>query len=95
MTNDNLNTINTLRDLRQSLNVTDQWRHLYNKAREYMYHATQNQKLIKFRLDQIYIGKKTEKFAFGWTTRLSLVLTNHWLMSVQFAPKDAPHLGKG
>jgi exonuclease III len=48
---DNLNAVSALRDLRQSLNITDQWRHLYNKAREYMYHTTQNQKLIKSRLD--------------------------------------------
>jgi exonuclease III len=92
---DNLNAVSALRDLRRSLNVTDQWRHLYNKVREYTYHAMQNQKPIKSRLDRIYIGKKNEKFVFSWTTKPSSVPTDHWLVSVRFAPKDAPHIGKG
>lgn len=40
-----------LRDLRLSLGIQDQWRHLHPKEREFTYRATVNGKQIKSRLD--------------------------------------------
>jgi exonuclease III len=92
---DNASAVDALRELRRKLNVHDKWRHTYSKAREFTYRATHNQKQIKSRLDWIYTGSRSTPHTYGWTITPSTVLTDHWMASVKFALKDAPHIGKG
>jgi Reverse transcriptase (RNA-dependent DNA polymerase)/Endonuclease/Exonuclease/phosphatase family len=92
---DNAAAVDALRDMRRKMEIHDQWRHSYSKAREFTYRATQNQKQIKSRLDRIYTGKNAGKHTFDWKIKPSTVQTNHWMATVRFAPHDTPHIGKG
>ncbi|KAF8260584.1 Endonuclease/exonuclease/phosphatase, partial [Lactarius quietus] len=92
---DNAEAIAALRDLRQTLEVQDQWRHEYPKSREYTYRATANGNTIRSRLDRVYVAKDKTKYTFDWEMTPSTVKTDHWLVSVRFAPKNAPYIGKG
>jgi ribonuclease HI/exonuclease III len=92
---DNPRATDALRNLRQSLGVIDQWRHENPKTREYTYRATRTTSQIKSRLDRIYVAKDKTKHTFEWNMRPSPVPTDHWLVSVRFAPADATHIGKG
>jgi hypothetical protein len=47
------------------------------------------------RLDRIYIAKHLCPLTFDWKIELSLVLTDHWLVKVKYAPFNAPFIGKG
>jgi hypothetical protein len=35
------------------------------------------------------------KHTFEWNIKASTIPTDHWMVSVKIAPKDAPHIGKG
>ena len=50
---------------------------------------------IKSRLDRIYVSQNKSKFTFDWRTTLSSIPTDHWMVTVKYAPKYAPHIGKG
>lgn len=84
-----------LRDLRLSLGIKDQWRHLHPKEREFTYRATINGKQIKSRLDRIYVETDKCRQTYEWSIGPTSVPTDHWLASVRYAPKNAPHIGKG
>jgi exonuclease III len=86
---------NALRDLRLSLDIQDLWRHLHPKAREFTYRATINGKQIKSRLDRIYVASNKTRHTYEWAIGPTSVPTDHWLASVRYAPKGAPHIGKG
>jgi hypothetical protein len=60
-----------------------------------MYRANTNRVTIRSRLDQIYIAKDITKYTFNWEMTPSTVPTDHWLVAVCFAPKDAPYIGSG
>ena len=84
-----------LREFRLSTGVQDQWRHTFPKAREYTYRAMQYEQQIKSRLDRIYVSQNKSKFTFDWRTAPSSIPMDHWLVTVKYAPKYAPHIGKG
>ena len=84
-----------LREFRLSAGIQDQWRHAFPKAREYTYRAMLNDQQIKSRLDRIYTSQNISKFTFDWKTSPSAVPTDHWMVTVKFAPKNAPYIGKG
>ena len=84
-----------MRDFRLSNNVQDQWRHAYPKAREYTYRAVLNGQQVKSRLDRIYVSQNKSKFTFDWKITPSSVPTDHWLVTVKYAPKNTPFIGKG
>jgi len=46
-------------------------------------------------LDCIYISRKVEPFTFDWGIQESAIPTDHTMVSVRYAPKEAPHIGKG
>ena len=54
-----------------------------------------NGKLIKSRLDRIYVAKDKTNFTFDWLIGPSTVPMDHWLVTVKYGPKKAPHIGKG
>ena len=47
------------------------------------------------RLDRIYISKKAEPFTFDWEIKETSILMDHTMVSVRYAPKEAPYIGKG
>lgn len=92
---DNATASRAIRDFRQAMEVHDHWRHMYPKAREYTYRTTKNGKPIKSRLDRIYMNKDKATYTFDWTIAPSSVHTDHWLVTLRYAPKGAPYIGKG
>ena len=47
------------------------------------------------RLDRIYIARQTTPMTFNWKTCPTSVPTDHWMVAVKYAPKDAPEIGNG
>jgi len=47
------------------------------------------------RIDRIYISTSKAKYTFTWEIWPSLVLMDHWLASIRYTPKGAPHIGEG
>ena len=92
---DNEKATDALRESRLALGVQDQWRHLNPKEREFTYRATHNGKQIKSRLDRIYVAVNKTRYTYEWTIGPTSVPTNHWIATVKYAPKGAPHIGKG
>lgn len=92
---DNESATSALRECRLEAGVQDQWRHAYPKAREYTYRGMANGKPIKSQLDRIYVAKDKARLTFDWLIEPSTVPTDHWLVTVKYAPKKAPHIGKG
>ena len=92
---DNHNTIMALREFRLNTGVQDEWRHAFPKAREYTYRMTLNKQQIKSQLDRIHISQPKSKFTFDWKIAPSSIPPDHWLVTVKFAPKNAPYIGKG
>jgi exonuclease III len=84
-----------LRDFCLALNIQDQWRHTFPKTKEFTYRATINGKQVKSRLDRIYVSTNKTRFTYEWVIGPSSVPTDHWLASVRYSPKGAPHIGKG
>ena len=92
---DNFKATTALREFRLKLELQDQWRHEYPKSREYTYQATKNERTIKSRLDRIYVARNKTKSTFDWKIAPSTVKTDHWLVTVKYAPKNAPYIGSG
>jgi exonuclease III len=92
---DNEAASRAIRGFRLAMGVQDQWRHAHPKAREFTYRAINHGKPIKSRLDRIYISREKAKYAFDWSIAPSTVPTDHWLVSVKYAPKGAPYIGNG
>ena len=87
--------VTALREFRLSAGVQDQWRHTFPKAQEFTYQATTNDHPIKSRLDRIYMSNNKAKFTFDWKIAPSSIPTDHWLVTVKYAPQGAPYIGKG
>ncbi len=47
------------------------------------------------RLDRIYATRRHTPALFNWKMGPTPMPTDHWLVSVKFAPKDTPDIGKG
>lgn len=61
----------------------------------FTYRANANRSEIKSCLDRIYVTSRLTNFTFDWIITPSLVPTDHWLVVVKYAPKEAPKIGKG
>ena len=92
---DDPNAIEALRDLRHAWEVHDTWRVAYPNEKSYTYRANTNGGRIKSRLDRIYVARQATPMTFDWKMSPSPVPTDHWLVAVKYAPKDAPEIGKG
>ena len=92
---DDQGATDALRDTRLAWNVQDAWRLMYPEEREYTYRANSNGQQIKSRLDRIYVASRLVTSTFNWIITPSPVPTDHWLVVVKYAPKDAPEIGKG
>ena len=85
----------TMRDVRCEWNIQDTWRHTHPDTRCFTYHASANGTQIQSRLDRIYTAHDISQHVFDWQTKPSGVPTDHWLVKVKYAPRDAPFIGNG
>ena len=92
---DNQPTTEALRDIRLAWEVQDQWRHAHPNDTLFTYRSSRNDRPSLSRLDRIYVAKKHTPMIFGWQAKPSAVPSDHWMISVKFAPKDAPLIGNG
>ncbi len=92
--NDNA-AIEALRESRHNWGVQDQWRHDNPNGRVFTFKQTQNETFHYARLDRIYSANHHACNLFEWKAGPSPIPTDHWMVSVKFAPKDAPIIGKG
>ena len=93
---DDVSAITALRNLRQCLGIEDTWRHAFPHDRCFTYQATTgNRTAIKARLDRIYTSENASKALYDWKFSQMSVPTDHWMVSVKYAPNHAPYLGKG
>ena len=92
---DDQNAIEALRDLRHAWEVHDAWRVAFPSEKTYTYRANTNGGQIKSRLDRIYVARQATPMTYDWKITPSPVPTDHWLVAVKYAPKDAPEIGKG
>ncbi|KAI0273036.1 hypothetical protein BGY98DRAFT_936483 [Russula aff. rugulosa BPL654] len=92
---DNHLAADTLREIRLSWEVQDQWRHAHPNEKLYTYRYVKNRKTKLSRLDRIYSARKHAQIIFDWKTEPTAVPTDHWLISLKYAPKDAPQIGNG
>ncbi|KAF8262701.1 hypothetical protein EI94DRAFT_1773126 [Lactarius quietus] len=92
---DNVSAIVALRNLRQCFGVKDLWRHTYPDKRAFTYRATSHSQKIMLRLDRIYVADTTENAISSWKIKQTAVPSDHWLVAVNFAPNQAPYIGKG
>ena len=84
-----------LRDTRHDWGVQDAWRLEHPNERTYTYQANANGNQIMSRLDRIYVANQLIPLTRGWKIEPAPVPTDHWLVSVKYAPKEAPMIGKG
>jgi exonuclease III len=92
---DDINASTTIREIRHQWRLHDAWRHAYPNHKVFTYRAIANNKPIKSRLDRIYIAPRATQHTFNWQHCATPVPTDHWLVSVKFAPLDAPYIGNG
>lgn len=91
---DNVNAIAALRNLRQCLGVKDSWRHTFPNERAFSYRANSQGTQVMSRLDSIYLSDAAENVTSNWVIKQTLVPTDHWLVAMNYAPNQAPHIGK-
>ena len=92
---DDESTIAALREVRHEWDIRDTWRWANPTEKAFTYRAQTRNKRIQARLDRIYISKRIEPFTFDWEIKESAILTDHAMVSMRFAPKDAPQIGRG
>ena len=92
---DDTNAIAALRNLRQCLSLEDSWRHAFPHERAFTYRATINGQAIMSRLDRIYTSNEVAKEVYDWKNTQTSVPTDHWMVSVKYAPLQAPFIGTG
>ena len=92
---DNLVATTALRNLRIAWNLQDAWRHLHPSTLAYTYQASSGGIQIHSRIDRFYIKVPLIPHTFDWEIKQSPIPTDHWMVKVKFAPKDAPFIGKG
>ncbi|KAH9180212.1 Endonuclease/exonuclease/phosphatase, partial [Lactarius sanguifluus] len=92
---DNTAAIAALRNLRQCLDLQDTWRHAFPHERCFTFRAKNNGQQIKSWIDRIYTSCEAAKTTLEWDIHQTSVPTDHWLVSVRYAPTHAPYIGKG
>jgi exonuclease III len=90
--NENQTTLDALISMRESINVTDAWRHTHESTRLFTHKSTRNH---LSRLDRIYATPPLHKLMFEWAIGPTPIHTDHDMVKVKFAPSDAPDIGHG
>jgi hypothetical protein len=92
---DNTTATEAMGDICTTWNIEDVWRRQNPTAREFTYRKQNNGEQSKSRLDRIYVKKALTKRTYNWNMKPSAVPTDHWMVQVKCAPKEAPYIGKG
>ena len=92
---DDESAIAALREVRHEWDIRDTWRQANPTENAFTYRAQAWSEQIQARLDRIYVSKKAEPFTFDWDIKETAIPTDHAMVSVRFAPKEAPQMGKG
>src|SRR5712672_530231 len=83
---DNHLATDTLRDIRLTWEIQDQWRHTHPNKTQYTYQYQKNGGSRLSRLDRIYFARRHTPTIFKWKAELSTVPTDHWLVSLKIHP---------
>ena len=92
---DDESAIAALREVRHEWDMRDTWRWANPTENAFTYRAQTWNDRIQARLDRIYISKNAEPFTFDWEIKESAIPTDHTMVSMRYAPKEAPQIGKG
>jgi len=92
---DDESAIAALREVRHKWDIRDIWHWANPTENAFTYRVQTWGDQIQARLDQIYIPKKVELFTFDWEIKETAIPTDHAMVSIQLAPKNAPQVGKG
>ena len=92
---DDKSVIAALREVRHEWEIRDTWRWANPTKKAFTYRAQTHSICIQARLDWIYISKKAEPFTFDWEIKELAIPTDHAMVSVRYAPKEAPRIRKG
>ena len=87
--------ITALRDVRHGWNIQDAWREANPTERAFTFRAQTHNEHIKARLDRIYVAERIKQNTFGWEITESAIPSDHSMVLIRYAPKDAPFIGKG
>ena len=90
--NDDEPATTALRDLRMENTLVDAWRHSFPDTRMFTYRSNTG---MQSRLDRIYAKEPHVRHLFQWDAGPSGVPTDHDIVSVRFAPSEAPYVGEG
>ncbi|KAF8494913.1 hypothetical protein F5888DRAFT_1635839 [Russula emetica] len=91
----NRTAIESLRETRHAWGIQDQWRHDNLTGRVFTFKQIRENAYSYARLDRIYSANWHACNLFEWKVGPSAIPTDHWMVSVKFAPKDTPHIGSG
>jgi exonuclease III len=89
---DNKAATDTLRDLRETLNVHDSWRKTHPTSRLFTFYSNTNS---YSRLDRIYSSPSHDNSLYDWSTCTSAILMDHHMILVRYTPLNMPQIGKG
>jgi hypothetical protein len=68
---------------------------VHPNKKQYTYRTVKDEKTIMSRLDRIYSSRQHAQKIFEWKSGPTTVPTDHCLVSLKFAPKDAPLIRNG
>ena len=85
----------SIRRIKHLWEIQDHWRHAYPNERSFTYRALRNDNWIQSRLDRIYAARNHETNLIEWNVCPTATPTDHWMVSVKYAPRDAPDIGNG
>ena len=88
-------TTDSLQRIKHLWEIQDHWRHTYPNDRCFTYRALRNDNWIQSRLDRIYAARIHEANLLEWNACPTATPTDHWMVSVKYAPRDAPDIGNG
>ena len=92
---DDRTATDALRDIRLSWSVQDAWRVIHPDEKDYTYEANVNGQQTMSRLDRIYVKNQLMTFILDCNIKTSPVPTDHDLVIIKYAPKDAPEISNG
>jgi len=92
---DDQTAIDALNEIKRDWDIHDTWRRNNPTEKVFTYHAQTHTNRIKVRLDRVYVTSEIEKLTFDWEIKETAVPTDHSMVTVRYAPKDAPFIGTG
>ncbi|KAI0046741.1 DNase I-like protein [Auriscalpium vulgare] len=92
---DQLNAIEALRDFRTSFHLQDYWRITHPDTRLFTHRSNHGTLFTQARLDRIYTSPAVSDTIFEWRHQTGALPSDHDLVSIRYAPLDAPSIGSG